>query len=590
MPRPSTMRLMRLALWPLGALWIAYVASVVIATGSPWYYVACLMGVAAAFIGLGLFTWARRPANRVGPLLVAIGFAWLIPPLRYSPDSLPWTLALVLPMLHQALLVHLVFAYPTGRITARFEQVLVALVYVVAIAGPLAVAMTQRDPGSLGFEGAPRNLVLVSTDVETWRTFRDWLSYLDGALAILIVVAIARRTVISTRPARRTFAPLFFGGFVAAVIFSTGYDVLGYASPFLPAAVQDWRGFGRWVVVAAYAMIPFAFSLGLLRARLAHSAVADLVADLGRSPSAQVLADGLVKTLGDPSLRLLVWRDEEQRFVDLQGETIELPTANAARAITLLEDDGRRVGALVYDAALLGDPRLMDSAAAVARLALEHERLERELRGQLAEVQESRARIVQAGTAERQRLERDLHDGAQQQLIRLALLVQIARRGLPPMENADLAATLSEAAGAAKDALAEIRTLAHGLHPVVLTQEGLAGALEWLAESAPLAVHVTRTPVDRLPEAVEVAAYFVVSEALANVAKHSHANAATISAAEEDGWLVLDVIDDGVGGADPTRGLGLRGLSDRVGALRGRFAVESSVGHGTRVHAEIPCE
>src|SRR6266545_1041048 len=155
---PPTMRLVRLALWPLGALWIAYVASVVVATGNPLYYVASLMGVAAASIGLGLFTWARRPANRVGPLLVALGFAWLIPPLRYSPDSLPWTLALVLPMLHQGLLVHLVFAFPTGRITARFELFLVALVYVVTIAGPLAVAMTQRDPGSLGFEGEPRNL------------------------------------------------------------------------------------------------------------------------------------------------------------------------------------------------------------------------------------------------------------------------------------------------------------------------------------------------------------------------------------------------------------------------------------------------
>ncbi len=158
------------------------------------------------------------------------------------------------------------------------------------------------------------------------------------------------------------------------------------------------------------------------------------------------------------------------------------------------------------------------------------------------------------------------------------------------MESTDLEATLSEAAGAAKDALAEIRTLAHGLHPIILTQEGLAGALEWLAESAPLAVRVTQTPVDRLPEAVEAAAYFVVSEALANVAKHAHANAATISAAEADGWLVLDVIDDGVGGADPMHGSGLRGLSDRVAALRGRFAVESALGHGTRVHAEIPCE
>jgi signal transduction histidine kinase len=590
MNAPTTMRLVRLLLWPLGAFWIAYVASVVADAGNPWYYVASLVGVAAAFMGLGLLTWARRPANRVGPLLVAIGIAWLIPPLRYSSDSAPWTVALVLPTLHQALLVHLVFAYPTGRISSRLEQSVVGLVYVVAIAGPLAVAMTQRDPGSLGFAGAPRNLVLVSTDVELWRTIREWLSYIQDALAILILLAVVRRTVVATGPARRSFAPLLFGGIVAVLLFTTGYDILGYASPFLPVAVQDWRGLGRWVVVASYAFVPFAFSFGLLRARLAHSAVADLVADLGDSPSAQMLADGLVRALGDPSLRLIVWSEEERRFVDLQGEPVEPPAENAERAITILEQNGRRVGALVYDAALLSDPGLMDAASAVARLALEHERLEGELRAQLAEVQASRVRIVDAGTAERRQLERNLHDGAQQHLLRLSLLVQVARRGLRSTEDAGVAATLSEAAAAAKDALAEIRTLAHGLHPAILTEEGLAGAVEWLAEAAPLDVQITGTTKDRLPERVEVAAYFVVSEALANVTKHAHANEATISLARQDGWLMLDIVDDGVGGADPIGGVGLRGLADRVAALRGRFAAESMPGGGTRVHAEIPCE
>ncbi|HYN69147.1 MAG TPA: hypothetical protein VEX41_02935 [Candidatus Eisenbacteria bacterium] len=290
MVEPAPARLLRLSLWPLGVLWIAYVGSVLAGTGNPLPYTASVLGVAAAFTALGLVTWARRPANLVGRLLMAIGFAWLIPLLRYAPDSVPWTLALVLPLLHQALLVHLVFAYPSGRISSRFERGLVLLVYLVATLGPLAVAMTQRDPGSLGVEGLPRNLVLISTDVELWRTAREWLSYLQGGLAILILAAVVRRTAVATPPARRSFGPLLYGGTVAAVLFATGYDVLGYASTILPAAAQDWRGFGRWVVVAAYALVPFAFSLGLLRARLAHSAVADLVADLGSAPSASLLA------------------------------------------------------------------------------------------------------------------------------------------------------------------------------------------------------------------------------------------------------------------------------------------------------------
>jgi signal transduction histidine kinase len=576
-------------LWPLGALWIAYVGTVVADAGNPWFYVASLLGVAAAFMGLGHLTWARRPENRVGPLLVALGFAWLIPPLRYSPDSVPWTLALVLSTLHLGLLVHLIFAYPAGRITSRSEQALVGVVYAVTVLGPLAVAMAQRDPASLGYVGAPRNLVLVSTDVEIWRSLRDWLSYFQGGLATLIVGAVARRLIMASGPARRRGAPLLVGGIVAALLFTTGYSVLGYASPFLPEAVQDWRGFGRWVVVASYAVVPFAFSLGLLRARLAHSAIADLVADLGQLTSAQALSEGLVRALRDPSLRLVLWNEGEGRYVDFGGKPVELPQVTIDQAVTVLEQGGRRAGALIHDAALLDDPGLIDAAAAAARLALEHQRMEGELRAQLTELQASRARIVEAGAEERRRLERDLHDGAQQYLVRLAILLQLAQNRLRSPGDRDASAFLSEAAGVARDALAEIRTLAQGLHPAILTEEGLARAVEWLAATAPLDVRVAEAPPGRFPERVEVAAYFVVSEALANVAKHARAKAAIISVARQDASLVIDVVDDGVGGADPARGAGLRGISDRVAALDGHFAIASPAGHGTRLRAEIPC-
>jgi signal transduction histidine kinase len=577
----------RLALWPLGALWVAYVASVLADTGNVWYYVVALLGVGAAFIFLGLVTWARRPGNRVGPLMVAIGFAWLVLPLRYSGDSLPWTLALALPTLHQALLVHLVFAYPSGRVGSRLERYLVEFVYGVSVLGALLVAMFHRDAPSLGYAG-PSNIVLVSTDVDVWRLLRDLLSYVQAALAVLIVLAVARRFVLASGPARRRFAPLLLGGIVAALLFTTGYTVLGYASTFLPDIVYDWRGFGRWLVVGAYALVPFAFSVGILRERFARSAVAGLVADLGRSPSAPALQDGLVRALGDPSLMLGLWSEDAQSYLDPEGASVELPTDDSRRAVTILEQDGRRLGALVYDAALRDDPGLVEAATAAARLALENERLRDELRAQLADVQASRARIVEAGTSERRRLERDLHDGAQQQLVRLALLLQLARSRARD-DGDELPALLSEAGALAKEALGEIRSLAQGLHPAILAEEGLAAALEWLAESAPLPVRVVGAPEERLPESVEVAAYFVVSEALANVAKYAQARSATVEARRRDGKLVIDVVDDGAGGADPSRGSGLRGLADRVAALSGKLELDSQPGGGTRVHAEIPC-
>jgi signal transduction histidine kinase len=283
-----------------------------------------------------------------------------------------------------------------------------------------------------------------------------------------------------------------------------------------------------------------------------------------------------------------LWSEDTQSYVDPEGGPVELPTDDSRRAVTILEQDGRRLGALVYDPALLDDPGLVEASSAAARLALENERLRDELRAQLADVQASRARIVETGTAERRRLERDLHDGAQQQLVRLSLLLQLARSRAGD-DRSEVPALLSEAGDLAREALGEIRALAQGLHPAILTEEGLRGALEWLAESAPLAVRVLEAPEERLPESVELAAYFVVSEALVNVAKHAQARSATVQASRRNATLVIDIVDDGVGGADPSRGSGLRGLGDRVAALDGRLVLDSPPGGGTRVHVEIPC-
>jgi signal transduction histidine kinase len=249
--------------------------------------------------------------------------------------------------------------------------------------------------------------------------------------------------------------------------------------------------------------------------------------------------------------------------------------------------DDEPVAVLVHDAALAEEPELVDAVAATARLALENQRLHAELRAQLEEVRASRARIVAAGDEERRRLERDLHDGAQQRLLALGLALQLARSELPE-RTASADELLAEAEQELHEALDELRELARGIHPAILTDGGLAPALRTLAERVPLPVDVEAVE-RRLPPAVETAAYFIVSEALANVVKHAHATHARVTLRAEDETATVTVEDDGVGGADAAHGSGLRGLQDRTQTLGGRLSVESAPGAGTRVQAVLPC-
>jgi signal transduction histidine kinase len=251
-----------------------------------------------------------------------------------------------------------------------------------------------------------------------------------------------------------------------------------------------------------------------------------------------------------------------------------------------LEGDGGRLAALIHDPTLLDDPALIDAVGAAASLALENARLQAELRTQLNEVRASRARIVEAGDAERRRIERDLHDGAQQRLLGIRLALQLVRGRLADGGTA-LDGLLTEADGEVVSALDELRALARGIHPALLTDEGLDAALAALARRLPLPVELHLCH-GRLPPLVEATAYFVASEALANVVKHAHASRATIDISRTNGCVAIEVRDDGVGGADPA-GAGLDGLRDRVEAVDGRLRVHSVPGHGTLVTAAIPC-
>jgi signal transduction histidine kinase len=342
-----------------------------------------------------------------------------------------------------------------------------------------------------------------------------------------------------------------------------------------------------WWQITALIALPLVLLIGLMRARLAHASVADLVLRLGRTPP-DGIRDELAHALGDQSLEVLFWRPERNEFVDDSGQTAVVPPDGPERAVTQLSHDGEPIAALVHDPALREDPGLIEAAGAAASLALENARLHDEVRTQLKKVTESRARLVATADAERRRVERDLHDGAQQRLVALALELRTAERRLGEDGDTEATEILAAAADELQVAVNELRELARGIHPPILTEGGLAAALESLGTRAPLPVTIDAQP-ERLPPAVEATAYFVACEALANVVKHAHATKATINARRENGTIVIAVADDGQGGAQADGGSGLRGLADRVEAHGGRLRVESPPGGGTRVVGEIPC-
>jgi signal transduction histidine kinase len=299
------------------------------------------------------------------------------------------------------------------------------------------------------------------------------------------------------------------------------------------------------------------------------------------------LRDALARALRDPSVELVYWLEEFDCYADLDGRPVE-PAVGEGRAATPIDREGARVALLTHDDSLRDEPGLLAAVTAAAGIALENARLQAELRARLDELRGSRARILDAGQKERQRLERNLHDGAQQRLVALSL--ELGRLEGATAESPGLATRLAEARSEIAASLEELRDIARGLHPAIVSGHGLEVALEQLAARGPLPVELAVAVEGRLPEAVEMAAYYLVSEALANAGKHAAASTVSVEVRRLGGELVVEVVDDGVGGADTTRGSGLRGLADRIETVGGRLRVWSPAGGGTRLRAEIPCE
>lgn len=541
-----------------------------------------LIGLTA--VAAGLIAWGRPRSKRIGMLMTGLGFAVLVRPWQYSHDPTVFTLGFLLSELNLALFVHVTFAYPFGRVTDRLERWFVAVGYGVALFFPFATLLVYDGLAPLNYvPPGTESVIQVATSDRLVELLQDGFVILGyGVLAAIFVVLVVRKLVRATHRMRRILLPLVLAAAVAAM--RALWEALSvFVSP--PPAIVDRL---YWWQVAGQVALPIALLAGLLSSRLAQANVADLVRELDHVAPREV-PGALSRALGDPSLQVAYWLPERGEYADADGRPVALPEESADRAVTVLEHDGEPIAALLHDPGLRADPELVEAAGAAARLALENARLHAEVQAQLAQVQESRIRIVEAGDEQRRKIERDIHDGAQQRLVALALELRTAQRKLGSDVDPEVAAVLDQAVGELQAAVAELRELARGVHPAILAEEGLGAALESVAARTPIPVRMTSAPEGRLAPEIEAAAYYVACEALANAVKHADATGVTISADRMDGMLVVEVVDDGRGGAEIGAGSGLRGLADRVEAYGGRFVVTSPPGGGTRVRAELPC-
>ena len=522
---------------------------------SPPWAVVLFVVAAWVFVASGTVAWLRRPANDMGLLMTAGGFTWLIAGLVNTPVPALQAAGAVMAIFPVAIIIHLLVAFPFGRLRTAWERAVVIAgylaclvlevpIYVFAPAGPLQIA-DRPD--------------LVDAGRQALR-----IGYFLVVLGVGLI--LVRRLRAATPAQRRVLAPLSVYGIVAAAAIPLGSVLVD-----LHILFPD-RGVALFVVqILLVTGVPVAFAIGVLRGGFARTAdIDELGAWLGADDERgrPALVDALAAALGDNSVELLFNVPGDAGWVNADGVPAPAPPASALRGVEKVQRAGVTIGAVLYDATQQTRPDEVRSAARVIALALDRERLTVELRA-------SRTRLVEASDAERRRIARDLHDGLQSRLVLLAVQAGLAderslRNGL-------------------EAAIDELRSLVDGVMPAELTERGLPAAVEGLADRMPVAVTLEVDALEqRFSPAVESTGFFVVSEALVNAVKHARASELMVSLHRDHGdRLRIEVGDNGVGGAD--RGNGIRSMTDRVEALGGRLLIESAVGAGTHVRAELPC-
>jgi signal transduction histidine kinase len=537
----------------------------------------------AAGLGLlaaGLLAWIEPRTRRLGVLALLAGVAW------FGPDWDGWdggppfvrSLGAVVTPFFLALLFHLVLALPLGRLRSWPARVLVIAVYGVAAFVSFGRALF-RDPflDPYCWRNCRYNSFLVHADPGVARALDDVWVRSSLAIGLLLVVMGAWRLLTASGPARRVLLPMLVPGVLA------GAGASAYAVALLRTPLEDPGRPGFSAIFLALSLSVAALDLGLARGvlvtRRTRAAVSRIASELGEAPPPGTLRDALAVAAGDPAIELAYWLPGTQRFVDERGHPTEAPVPRPGRAVTPIVRDGRPVALVVHDAALLEGPALEREIGSAARLAVDNERLQAESLAQLEDLRASRARIVETGDAERRRLERDLHDGAQQRLLALSYDLRLARAAVEADGDRELATLLTSASDEAQAALGELRELAHGIYPAILAEAGLAPALATLADEARLPVELGEVPSERYSTPVETVAYLTVSDTIGDAARRK-ATFVSVDVAREDEQLVVQIGDDGA-----ARRSTLLPIADRVGALGGSLEVEPY-----SLRAEIPCE
>ncbi|WP_230885058.1 sensor histidine kinase [Planomonospora sp. ID82291] len=521
--------------------------------------------VGVSFLGTGITAWRLHPRNRVGPLMAAVGIAWL--PQQFligtaaPPPLVVWLGACGL---WAGLACHLFLAYPTGRLDGLPSRILVGAAYAESVVLPGAAAAARADLPE------PLRSLPPLVDGIRWQTV-----VVTGAAVVGLSVLRWREGSVAQRHA---VTPVVAASLVATVAFVADHVAAGWGWGMQPLFVYTMFG--------AFITVPLAYLGSLIRRRIDHGRVADLVVRLRSRKQPDGLENALAAVLHDPTLRVGYWTADQDRYVDTEGGPVDLPPKESGRVMTRVDRGGARLAVLLHDAALLEQPLLVEAACAAASLALENERLTADLKARLRQLAASRARMLRWGEAERRRIERDLHDGVQQRLLSVAMTLGLAEATARP-DRRD--ALIGEAKASVLAALDDLRAVSHGIHPPVLTERGLPGAVKELAAVAPVPVECVIDAVEPLPPAVESAAYYIVNEALANVTKHARANRAWVRLARSEDRLEVEIGDDGRGGADPARGSGLRGLAHRAEANGGRLRLDSRKDGGTVLRVTMPC-
>jgi signal transduction histidine kinase len=536
MRRPGLVLLAGVALG-LTAEWVGF------GWGDPRHWIPDL-AVGWTFIGCGLIASRRRPESRIGPLMAVTGCTWFLGNFaNVSVAAVAWA-ATHLVYLHRGPLVQLVLTYPSGRPGSRLVRGAVAVGYAAAVITPI------------------------------WRS--EAATILLAGLLVAVCARDAVRAVGQPRRAR-----------LIALQAAAGLSLVlaGTAAARLVLPPEEVSGPLLLVYELALCVLACGLLAGLLVAPWQRAAVTDLVVELGEARSGTLRGE-LSRALGDPSLEIGYWLPDRAVFVDAEGRVLSLPDPGSGRSVTIVEREGQPVAVLLHDPAVLEDPGLLEAVTSAAQLAASNARLRAEVQARVEELAASRRRILAARDEERRRLERRLHDGAEARLGRLAAIL---RRGQGSASGEQTRGQIAHAQDQLVRTLEELRRLAHGLHPRVLSEHGLADALAALAKDLPPPVDINVAST-QLPKRVAVVAYFVCAEALANIAKHAAASRVTVAVAVSEDRLRVEIADDGVGGADPAHGSGLRGLADRVETIGGALRVESTPGRGTRLVAEIPLD